>query len=73
MADNGRVARGLQAAGTGDPMPPKIRPPGPHPALERAARLTRHCRPDPLWIPLQLNLTRATLLAYALLGLVIAL
>jgi hypothetical protein len=54
-------------------MPPNIRTPCPHPALERAARLTRHCRPDPLCIPLQLNLTRATMLGYALLGLVVAL
>jgi hypothetical protein len=46
-----------------------VRLPPPHPALDRAARLTRRPRPDPLYLPLPLNLTRATLLAGALLAL----
>lgn len=41
----------------------------PHPALERARRLTARRGPQPLVIPLALNLGRATALAAALLGL----
>lgn len=40
-----------------------------HPALQRARRMTARRGPQPLVIPLALNLGRATLLAAALLGL----
>jgi hypothetical protein len=47
--------------------------PNPHPALQRARRLTGRRGPQPLTIPLALNLGHVTLLAAALLGLGIVL
>jgi hypothetical protein len=63
---NGR--RGAGFAGQ-DPVMHKPAPNDLHPALRRARRLTRRPRARALRIPLALNLSRATALAAALLGL----